>query len=151
MGSDKMIFAKATATDFCAIAVYRKDSDLMVCDVVESGGIAGFIDDVAGMARKHVPWLVQYECTVYVNECRELRGLLLDGNITVRGYRSEGAYTDRIVSQAGWIEGHVLVNERFSGFVEQMLSFNVADKDKTNIAMDVLSDAAKFMRRTFRF
>jgi hypothetical protein len=121
----------------------------MVCDIVESGNIDQFIRDIAELARKHVPELLQYECTVYLRECRDLRHILLKDNIKVRGYKSEGAYLDRIVSEASWIESHVLVNEIFPTFIDRMTSFNLSEPDKKNIALDILSDAAHYTRRYF--
>jgi hypothetical protein len=144
-----MIFAKATALNFCAIVIYRNEDNLMVCDIVESENITRFIKDVEELARKHRPELLQYECSVYIDECRVLRNLLYSENIRVRGYKSEGAYLDRIVSQATWIERHVIINEKFISFIDRMTSFNVSEPDKTNIALDILSDAAKYIRRYF--
>lgn len=143
----KMIFAKATATNFCAITVYPKNGNLMVCDVVDASDIEQFMKDVEVMSRVHDPELVQFECTIYQDECKGLRDRLLNYNIKVRGYKSEGTYLNRIVSQAQWIERRVLVNEVFTSFIDRMTSFSLSDPDKTNIALDVLSDATKFQRR----
>lgn len=145
----KIIFAKATAYNFCAIAVYRGDGKLMLSDIVESDSISQFIEDVTDLARKHAPELLQYECSVYLTECKELRQRLSKENIRVRGYKSEGGYLNRIVSEAGWIENNVLVNEKFPSFIDRMLSFSASDTDKTNIALDILSDATKYIRRHF--
>lgn len=145
----KMIFAKATALNFCAIVVYQNKNNLMVCDIVESDNIDQFIADVKDLARKHKPELLQYECSVYLHECRDLRTALYEDNIKVRGYKSEGSYINRIVSQANWIESYVMVNEVFTGFIDKMMSFNIFDTDKTNIALDVLSDATKYLRKYY--
>ncbi|MBD8389653.1 hypothetical protein [Dysgonomonas sp. BGC7] len=145
----KMIFAKATAYGYCAITVYENKEKLMVCDIVESGDIDQFIEDLSFLARKHIPELVQYECTVYMHECTTLRNILQHDNIKVRGYKSEGTYINRIVSQAHWIESNVLVNEIFPSFIDKMTSFNISDPDKTNIALDVLSDATQYLRRFY--
>ena len=162
MSVEKLIFAKATAENFCAIVVYAENKELIVCDVVElpysvrqfanivvPDDIRQFINNVAASAKKHTPELVQYECSVYLSECRDLRELLSKDDIKVRGYKSEGNYLDRIISQANWIAENVVINEEFSQFTQQILSFKPSDKDKSNIALDVLSDAAKFMRRQY--
>jgi hypothetical protein len=146
---NKIIYAKATVKGLCAILVYKNGAFLAIGDVIKSCDIAGFIHDVGELARKHHPWMVQYECTVYTNECKDLRKLLTGDNIPVRGYKSEGLYLDRIVSQAGWIEKHVMIDDRFTDFIDRMTSFNADDTDKDNIEMDVLSDAVIFMRRYF--
>lgn len=143
----KMIFAKATALNFCAIVVYPNNRKMMVCDIVESECIEDFIDEVEVLARKHMPELLHYECTVYLHECKDLRIVLYKDSIKVRGYKSEGTYMNRIVSQASWIQSHVKVNRNFSDFIDQMKSFSMSDPDKTNIALDVLSDATKYLRR----
>lgn len=143
----KMIFAKATALNFCAIVVYPNQHNLRVCDILESESIEEFISDVEVLARKHMPELLHYECTVYLHECKDLRNALHKDSIKVRGYKSEGAYINRIVSQAYWIENYVLVNEKFTDFIDKMMSFSTNDPDKTNIALDVLSDATKYLRR----
>lgn len=143
----KMIFAKATALNFCAIVVYPNNGKMMVCDVVESDSIEDFIVEVEVIAKKHKPEILHYECTVYMHECKDLRITLYKDSIKVRGYKSEGTYKNRIVSQASWIESNVFVNEEFTDFADQMMSFNISDTDKTNIALDVLSDATKYLRR----
>lgn len=143
----KMIFAKATALNFCAIVVYTSDDILIVCDVVTSKTIENFIVDVEVVAKKHLPYLLNYECSVYLHECRDLREVLNKENIKVRGYKSEGAYKDRIISQASWISNNVSVDEEFDDFIYQVTSFSLSDTDKTNIALDVLSDATKYFRR----
>jgi hypothetical protein len=145
----KMIFAKATALNFCAIVVYQDGDNLKVCDITESENIVRFIKDVEALARKHQPELLQYECSVYLDECHVLRNLLYKDNIRVRGYKSEGDYLNRIVSQSVWIENHVFVNEKFISFIDRMTSFNVSEPDKTNITLDILSDATKYLRRNF--
>lgn len=143
----KMIFAKATTLSFCAIVVYPNHHHLRVCDIVESDNIEEFILDVEVLARKHMPELLQYECTVYMHECKELRYSLHKDSIKVRGYKSEGSYSHRIISQAYWIEKYVLVNDKFTDFIDKMMSFNINDTDKTNIALDILADATKYLRR----
>lgn len=143
----KMIFAKATALNFCAIVVYPNQRNLRICDIVESESIEAFISDVEVLARKHMPELLHYECTVYLHECKDLRNALQKDNIKVRGYKSEGAYMNRIVSQAYWIENYVLVNDKFTDFIDKMMSFSINDSDKTNIALDLISDATKYLRR----
>lgn len=143
----KMIFAKATALNFCAIVVYPNEGKMMVCDIVESKCIEDFIDEVETVAKKHKPELLHYECTVYLHECKDLRVALYQDSIKVRGYKSDGSYINRIVSQASWIENNVLVNEDFTAFVDQMMSFSTTETDKNNIALDVLSDATKYLRR----
>ncbi|MDR0575634.1 MAG: hypothetical protein LBG96_16705 [Tannerella sp.] len=145
--NEKMIFAKATAAKFCAIAVYVKNNRLMVCDVIEADNIASFIKELVCFSRSHRPYLVKYECSVYLNECRYLRACLIDDNIPVSGYNSVGKYMDRIVSQADWIDKNVLINEKFEDFADQVSSFGVHDEDRDNIAIDVLSDAAIYLRR----
>lgn len=143
----KMIFAKATSLNFCAIVVYRSNGTLKVCDIVESASIDEFIPDVVLLARKHKPELLQYECSVYIDECKALRSELYNDSVRVRGYRSEGVYLNRVVSQAAWIESNVLVNDKFTFFIDQLMSFSTTDPDKSNIALDVLSDATLFLRR----
>lgn len=145
----KMIFAKPTTLNFCAIVVYPNNGKIMVCDIVESECIEDFIDEVEILARKHNPDLLQYECTVYMHECKDLRSALLKDNIKVRGYKSEGTYMNRIVSQAHWIENYVLVNEKFTDFIDKMMYFSMNETDKTNIALDVLSDATRYLRRYY--
>jgi hypothetical protein len=145
----KIIFAKATALNFCAVVIYRAGTDLKVCDIVESENISQFIQDVTELARKHNPKLLQYECSVYLTECHALRTSLYHDNIRVRGYKSEGDYLNRVVSQAEWIEDYVIVNEKFTSFIDKMMSFNISEPNKANIALDILSDASKFLRRHY--
>ena len=145
----KMVFAKATANNFCAIVAYKDGSMLKVCEVVESENITDFISAVSELAKKHRPELVHYECTVYLSECAVLRSELINENIRVRGYNSFGSYIDRIVSQAEWISNNVLVEEKYADFIDRMTSFSVSDTEKDNIAIDVLSDAAWFFRRYY--
>lgn len=145
----KMIFAKATALNFYAIVVYVNNGNLMVCDIVESEDIDEFLNDVEVLARKHMPELLQYECSVYLHECRKLRSALMNDNIRVRGYRSEGTYQDRVFSQVPWIENHAIINEEFTDFIDNMISFDIANPDKANIALDILSDATKYLRRIY--
>ena len=147
--NEKLIFAKATVESFCAIVAYVQDSELIVCDIVTSENISKFLTDISELTTKHNPILVQYECSIYLNECRNLREILSSSDTKVRGYKSEGAYLDRIVSQANFISESVVVDESLSEFTAQILSFKPSDKDKSNIALDVLSDAAKFMRRRY--
>jgi hypothetical protein len=145
----KMIFAKATISNFCAITVFGSQGKLIVCDVVESENITAFIDCVASLARKHKPELLQYECSVFADECRVLRELLCKDDIRVRGYKSDGAYLNRIVSQHEWITDNVCPYEEFASFIDLMLSFSLLSQDKTNIALDILSDATKYLRRYY--
>ena len=144
----KVIFAKATVYDFCAIVAYKDKSVLKVCEIVESENISDFINELIELAKKHNAELVNYECSVYLAECSMLRCKLAEENIKVRGYESDGRLAARIVSQAEWIRDNVLVNEKYSDFIDRMTSFNPAADDR-NIAMDVLSDAASFFRRYY--
>lgn len=145
--NNKMIFAKATALKFCAIVVYPSSNNLIVCDVVESKTIESFMVEVELVAKKHLPYLLNYECTIYLHECNDLRESLQKENVKVRGYKSEGKYSDRIISQSSWISNNVSVDEVFDDFIHEVTSFSISDTDKTNIALDVLSDATKYFRR----
>lgn len=145
--SNRMIFAKATLRDSYAIAIELKNNGVIVDYTITADDITGFITLIAELAKSYSPWIVHYECSVYMHECRDLRSLLYMDNIKLRGYKSEGTYTNRVVSQIDWIKDNVSIVEDLSDFIDDTASFNMADMDKDNIGLDVLSDATKYLRR----
>jgi len=147
---EKVIFAKPTAHELIAIVAYRDGDILKVCEIMESESLSDFLISLVDLAKKHVPWIVNYECSVYTQEGAVLRRQLAGDNIKVRCYKSESRIVDKIMSQADWISNHVLIEEKYSDFVDRMTSFNPSDdRDRNNIAMDVLSDATIFFRRYY--
>ena len=145
----KIIFAKPTTENFCAIVAYKDVDFLKVCDIIESENITDFINELIELAKKHNPELVNYECSIYLSECNAFRNHLAEHDIKVRCYKSFGTYIERIISQSEWIRDNVLVNEKYENFIDNIASYSPIENDRCNIAMDVLSDATQYFRKYY--
>jgi len=139
---EKIIFAKPTTTDFCFVVIYY-DAGLCIVDAVFANSAKELnekiVEDITGVER------VEYDVTVFMQEGKDLKEMLYDKDVSVRCYNPKKKLDIRITSQLEWLKENIVINSEnnttdYNKFIELI-------DENESIALDILSDVAKYYRR----
>jgi hypothetical protein len=157
---EKIVFVKPHEDGFCFVSTFENGGKIYI----EHAEIT--VDSVEG-AYSVTDWCrqnkiehVRYDCSLFVQEGKAIREALPDTEVFL--YKPKKNLADRIISQSGFIKSNFVfkktMTEAYQGFVSIREQFNSVltyehrnearlPKEAYNIAMDMLSDIAKYYRR----
>ena len=146
---NKIIFVKPLPENFVSIVVFQGVDGIYLDEVLFAGSAKELNFKVAEMAKNN-PCYIRYDVSVFMQEGRDLRGLIPD--VGVFCYKPKTPLIDRISAQAEWLKENLVIdslydNEDYLKFIELFKEYRLNDKSCNTIAVDVLSDAAKYYRR----
>ncbi|MCL1932424.1 MAG: hypothetical protein FWF53_01220 [Candidatus Azobacteroides sp.] len=147
--TDKMIFVKPLPENFVAVIVFPIADGIRLDEVMFADG-AKELNLKAAEAAKNIPCSVRYDVSVFMREGRELRELIPD--VEVFCYKPKAPLPDRIAAQADWLKENLVIdylhkNEDYLRFIELSEEYDSRSKSCNGIAVDVLSDVAKYYGR----
>ena len=145
------MFVKPTINDFCFVVV---GYDAGICL-----GKAVFAESAKELNQKIVEnisgvEIVEYDVTVFMQEGKELREMLYDKDVSVRCYKPKQPLDIRIAAQSEWLKENLVIdpeyeNDDYIKFIELLSGYSSGYRgdDYNTIAVDILSDVAKYYRR----
>lgn len=148
MKTDKLIFAKGTEKAFYILIISEEKGQLLVSRIYEPATFEDFLRETKEVCLEYNPALLFYDCSLYKNNFEELRLFLATNDIQARGYLPKGTLEDRVASCDGWIENHVIINDKYTGFINTVSSY-MPGEDKENAALEILCDAVKYARNYY--
>ena len=134
--------------NFVAIVVFQ-GTDGIYLDEVLFADSAKELNFKVSEAAKNIPCYIRYDVSVFMQEGRDLRELIPDMGVFC--YKSKTPLLDRISAQAEWLKENLVIdslyeNEDYLKFVELFKEYKLNDNSCNSIAVDVLSDVAKYYR-----
>ncbi|MCL1942616.1 MAG: hypothetical protein FWF54_03580 [Candidatus Azobacteroides sp.] len=146
--AQKIIFAKPLPENFVFIIVFEREGEIYLDD-------AFFADNAKELNRKIAENIsgienVRYDVSVFMQEGKDLRTLIPD--VHVFCYTPKKKLNERIASQTEWLKEHLIIDNEYGHpdyirFVGSVKEYGREDKTCNTIAVDILSDVAKYFRR----
>ena len=146
---NKIIFVKPLPDNFAAVIVFHGNDGIYLDEAMFAGSAKELNQRVAEMA-KNIPCYIRYDVSVFMQEGKDLRSLIPDTSVFC--YKPKQPLDIRISAQSEWLKENLVIdllyeNENYIRFVELFKGYRTGDKSCNTIAVDVLSDVARYYRR----
>ena len=142
----KLIFAKPTINNFCFVIVFFDSGRLYLDEVFFANSVKEMNEMIIENSKEIET--IRYDCSVFMQDGKELR----EKGIDVFLYKPKQKLEERIAAHYEWLSEHLVAdrdydNENYRRFVSYISDYQQNNASQNAIAIDILSDAAKYFRR----